>query len=136
MLVGIVGVFYSEPWPAFVLPGFKNVYATKGQVEITAPKFFVEWRDNSREEIAASELFPGLQASQMQGFIQSNFKKEDYHQKARDWLKNRLMQIYPDSSITALEIDWKTTIYQQAGDGVKTQDDQSTKTITIPFNQK
>lgn len=138
MLVGIVGVLHSEPWPAFVLPGFKSVYEAKGQVEITSPKFFVKWQNShvSKKEIAASTLFSGLQQSQLQGFIRSNFSQTDYSPEARNWLKKRLLQIYPDSSIAALEVAWIPISYQPMGDSIQVSNGESTQTITIPLNNK
>lgn len=128
--VGIVGALMSEPWPAFVLPGFKNVYDTEKRVEIDEPRFYII---SNGEDIRIShfELFEGLQASQMQGFIQSNFRKPvQYSKEAKEWLKNRAESVFPDVKVDGIKISWIGMVFDQVdGEVEKHAIDQQEETI-------
>lgn len=132
VLVGIVGVLYSEPWPAFVLPGFKNIYATQDKVEITEPTIFALTSDSTRQPIDAFNLFKGLPTSQMSGFLRSNFNsKADYSPEAKNWLEQRLKHLYPDKNLTGLQVEWVQVTYKQENN--VQSDSRKNSQITIPF---
>lgn len=74
-LVGIIGELQSEPWPAFVLPGFKNVYVTGDDLfQIEQKRFVIEVSGVSESvELRPQELFPQLPLSQVPGFMRTHF---------------------------------------------------------------
>ena len=74
-VVGIVGELHSEPWPAFVLPGFKNVYVSGDDLfQIEQKRFVIEINGQPQvEELRPQELFPELPLSQVPGFMRTHF---------------------------------------------------------------
>ncbi len=139
MMVGIVGVLDSEPWPAFVLPGFKSVYATQEHVEITEPRFVALMPADTAEqaEVDVYHLFEGLPTSQMQGFLRSNFSNQtEFSSEARVWLEHRLKKMYPQKKFSALKVEWIQVTYDQQGDSVRIVDKMNSKTVTIPFTSE
>jgi hypothetical protein len=137
MIVGIAGVLDSEPWPAFVLPGFKSVYATQDHVEMTEPRFTALAPANTVVEVDVHQLFKGLPTSKMQGFLKSNFSNQtEYSSEAKEWLEHRLGKLYPRKKFSALKVEWIQIIYDQQGDSVRIIDKVRLKSVTIPFTNK
>lgn len=116
-MVGILGVLFREPWPALVLPGFKNIYFKEDRIELEEPQIFAKVSD--REEwvkISASGLFQGLQASQLQGFLFANFrdpaKAAGFSIEGKRWLSDRLQKLHPGASYTSLKIEWQKKVFK------------------------
>lgn len=108
IVVGIVGYYYTEPWPAFVFPGFKNVYETNGRYEIH--QTFFDLYDNQGsmiERIQPHDFFPELPRSQIAGFMRSDFHKTEAIQnlssEAKDLLHQNSRKI-TDQDISRIEI--------------------------------
>ena len=96
-LVGIVGVSHSEPWPAFVFPGFKNVYVYDEGFEIDQTIFEVRpGSSGAPVRLLPHELFPALPRSQIAGFMRSHFRDEEGIERvspeARQWLRQHAEQ--------------------------------------------
>ncbi len=91
-IVGIVGFYHSEPWPAFVFPGFKNVYIYEGGFEIAKTEFMV-YPGESGEPISLQpqELFPEIPLSQVPGFMRTHFSDasniKTFSPQAINWLE-------------------------------------------------
>ncbi len=133
VLVGVVGLTHSEPWPAFVLPGFKSVYATGDQVEIQQARFiaYAEIDSRSGTEVEASSLFDGLPQSQLQGFLNSNFRGQTgFSRDAKRWLRNRLTEINPQRSYSELQVQWEAVTYSNN----RVVSREKVETITIPLD--
>ncbi|MEX2601549.1 MAG: hypothetical protein WD355_07880 [Balneolaceae bacterium] len=116
-LVGLVSLSHSEPWPAFVFPGFKSVYTFESG-SYTVPELqFLAWSDESNEpvEISPLELFAGIPRSQSQGFLRSNFadaqQTEELAEDARIWLKRQTETVVPGLSLQRLDIVWVENRY-------------------------
>lgn len=93
-VVGIVGLYASEPWPTFVFPGFKNVYVYGNSYQINEFVVAVEQRENRQiREFTPRQFFYEIPNSQLAGFLRSNFEQaEDIHsfdQLTRDWIHER-----------------------------------------------
>lgn len=92
-IVGIVGYHHSEPWPAFVFPGFKSVHVYDNGFEIQQTYFDV-YADGADEpeRMLPQYFFPDLPLSQVPGFLRTHFQSsEDVQQLspgARNWLKH------------------------------------------------
>lgn len=135
LLVGLVGVLYSEPWPAFVLPGFKSVYATQNNIEITEPRIVALTSDSTRQPVDALDLFEGIPTSQLSGFLRSNFGNQiDFSSEAKYWFKQRLKQLFPDEKYSGLQIEWRQITYDKKEDNQITKKETS-KIISIPFTK-
>jgi len=136
-LVGVIGLNGSEPWPAFVFPGFKSVFATEDNVEIDEARFFAitDNDQQKRTEIAPSHLFEGLPASQLQGFLRSNFNKQkEFSDEAKQWFRDQLERLYPGQSFSSLNIEWGVVTYRQEGNSVSLINRETTETFTISLD--
>ena len=114
--VGLIGMTYSEPWPAFVLPAFQSVDATPRVVAVTEPELSVVEASMATTNVLPRKLFTGIQESQLQGFMRTNFagprQWSGREAEAKKWLKNQIMLNY--SSIQApksLEVRWIKRYY-------------------------
>lgn len=135
--IGIAGVVWSEPWPAFALPGFKQVYMAEGQSQIRKPLFYLESenRPGEFEQISEIQLFDGIQISQLQGFLRTHFSEpREYSNEAKQWLQNRLEQEYPDKESAGLKVIWKEITYQHTGDSMFVQSEENVEEIKISFD--
>lgn len=93
--VGIIGYIYSEPWPAFVFPGFKNVYVYDDGFEIVRTTFELHYINNEIKPtvVTPSQLFPEIPNSQLAGFLRVHFdgeaKSNDITPAGLDWLEKQ-----------------------------------------------
>lgn len=140
-VVGMVDVIASEPWPAFVLPGFKNIYSTQDRVEIVEPHFYARWGGEHppKQIVPAQVLFDGLQPSQLQGFIRTHFqdstKVAAFSPQTRMWLRQKVQKVFPDRAPpVALEVVWARVTYDQTGTGVRVDHETVEKKITIQLS--
>lgn len=106
--VGVVGEIYSEPWPSFIFPGFKNVYSTDNSFEIDQHLFrFYTDDPASLKEVRPQDLFPELPLSQIPGFMRTHFQDpasiENFSDEAAIWLY-RLIEEYSGKNVDQLEI--------------------------------
>ena len=79
VVVGIVGYYKAEPWPAFVFPGFKSVHQEEGMYLISQTRF--EFYNDENEKINSVQphlLFTELPRSQIAGLTRTLF-----HNKAK-----------------------------------------------------
>lgn len=107
LVIGVAGVLLSESWPAFALPGFKKVYTVEDQVQIIKPFFYTELTNDPDEynQISEFQLFNGIQASQLQGFLRTHFsEREEYSKEAKQWLKQQIEREYSGMKSTGLKI--------------------------------
>lgn len=93
-VVGIVGYYTSEPWPAFVFPGFKNVYVYGDTYEINQYMIEVHNREGLRiGEFTPAQYFYEIPTSQVAGFLRSNLDNvEDFQafdSETRRWFRDR-----------------------------------------------
>jgi hypothetical protein len=93
-LVGIIGVMKSEPWPAFVFPGFKSVYVFESGFEID--QTFIEVYPENRDDpviLLPYKLFRELPRSQISGFMRAHFSDADMietlSQEAKNWIQTQ-----------------------------------------------
>lgn len=92
-LVGIIGLYKSEPWPAFVFPGFKNVYVYNGGYQVDQNLFEVYFPDQDQPEVyLPHQFFPEIPLSQVPALMRNHFRGEYFTQKELSaesvlWLK-------------------------------------------------
>lgn len=78
ILVGIIGYYKSEPWPAFVFPGFKNVYVSEEHYIVRQTRF--EFYNNQNQKVATVQphrFFPGVPRSQIAGLTRTVFHNKN-----------------------------------------------------------
>lgn len=74
-MVGIVGELQSEPWPAFVFPGFKSIYTYDDGHRIDQVYFEIGHHDSQEvRRMLPHHLFPELPRSQISGFLREHFQ--------------------------------------------------------------
>lgn len=137
-LIGLYGIMISEPWPAFALPGFKNVHPTENQTKVIKPYFYAKMNYKNgkyqKVEISEYELFAGIKESQMQGFVRTHFSEpQSFSSDARQWLQDRIEQIHPESKSTELNIVWRESIYTKKEDQLMIESGDEVKVINIVF---
>jgi len=93
-LVGIVGYFKAEPWPAFVFPGFKNVYVYNGQYVVNDYYLEINHPDkDSLSVITLQNFFDEIPISLLAGFMRSNLSDQtiadNYSDETLEWFENR-----------------------------------------------
>jgi hypothetical protein len=95
-IVGIVGYYHSEPWPAFVFPGFKSVHDNGFEIQQPYFEVFAEGAEEP-ERVLPQDFFPELPLSQVPGFLRTHFQSaEDVQQLssgAKNWLKHHAVEV-------------------------------------------
>lgn len=93
-VVGVVGFYSSEPWPAFVFPGFKSVYVYGDSYQIN--QFMVEVENKEGQtirEFTPQQFFYEIPNSQVAGFLRTNLDDaEDFEAfdiETRSWFRER-----------------------------------------------
>jgi hypothetical protein len=125
-VVGIVGFYDAEPWPAFVFPGFKSVPVVEGAFETEQKVFELVPKQNEEEVLlkTPSELFPKIPVSQLSGFIRHNFSQEldagKISSEGKEWL---LQQAEHKAGVKLQKISLLTVLeYRQFKSGEMTLD--------------
>jgi hypothetical protein len=110
-VVGLVGLYDAEPWPAFVFPGFKSVPVFDGAFE-TEQIVFELLASNPETSIIRkkpSELFPHIPVSQLSGFMRQNFTADltasTVSEEGKEWL---LEQARQSTEIEIVHVDLVT----------------------------
>lgn len=98
IVVGVVGYYMAEPWPAFVFPGFKNVYESNNYYLVQQTRF--ELYGTGNEKIASVEpyhFFPDVPHSQIAGLMRSVFHDletiRDFSPEAKELLYHNSRRI-------------------------------------------
>ncbi len=97
-VVGIVGYYSSEPWPAFVFPGFKNVYNYGGSYQVN--QFLVEVESEEGQvlrDFTPQQFFYEIPNSQVTGFLSANFDDAEdvdaLDPEIRKWFRERAQEL-------------------------------------------
>ncbi|WP_340104845.1 hypothetical protein [Rhodohalobacter sp. 8-1] len=93
-VVGIVGLKSSEPWPAFVFPGFKSVYVYGDSYQLNDFVLAVEINDNRlMREFTPRQFFYEIPNSQLAGFVRTNLESavdiRAFDSSTRKWFHER-----------------------------------------------
>ena len=94
-MTGIIGYYHSEPWPALVFPGFKNVYVHEGGFEIAQTRFEVLTKSSIKPIILQpQQIFSEIPLSQLPGFMRTHFSDAEAIQtispQAVRWLERQV----------------------------------------------
>lgn len=123
IVVGIVGYYKAEPWPAFVFPGFKNVYETEESFEIHQTR--IEVYNLTEEKIASltpNLIFSGLPRSQIDGLTRINFndkaKIDSFSSEAKSFLFESSKQL-TNNEISRLEFIYRNDVLTWSTEGIQ-----------------
>jgi len=141
--VGILGPFYGEPWPAFVLPGFKKIYHNEDLIKLNDVTFIVESETNTGEfiqyRVPKDSLFQEIPRSQRGGFIESHLRYEEQIQSlgaaGRNWLRKKIGNLYPSKKVNKLRIIWKESTYRLGGVQILEVNEQLIDEFSITFGK-
>jgi hypothetical protein len=101
-VVGIVGYYKSEPWPAFVFPGFKSIYVYGGTYQIN--QYLVEVENRYGQPVRVftpQQFFYEIPNSQVSGFLRANLDSEEdvnaFDTETRQWFVERAQELLNES---------------------------------------
>lgn len=132
---GWAGSHYGEPWPALLMPGFKDVYAVDQVIILKTPQFHVHFSDSGDTvaSLPVDKLLEGLQFSQHAGFLRAHFNDPEFSQEQRRWIKQRVTRLYPDRSAKMITLEWIRQTYRPIQDTVRMVDRELVQKILIPL---
>lgn len=106
VFVGVVGYYHSEPWPAFVFPGFKNAFIGHDGFETDRTQFLVYGTDTTIT-LTPRDLFPEIPNSQIAGFVRKHFGDEgldvNFSETGIKWLERQAARA-ANQDISALKV--------------------------------
>lgn len=123
VVVGIVGYYKSEPWPAFVFPGFKSIYVYDYGFEIDYPLFEIFSEDSVNSiRMMPKEFFPEIPTSKISGFMRTHFwdvkNIEEFDRETKLWLIDHADE-FTDDQIVGVHIVWERNFFPAVSDQAK-----------------
>lgn len=116
-LVGVIGLIASEPWPAIVLPGFKNVYATNEAITVERPAIEVVFRDGNRTTVETPRFLAPMPRSHQTSFLQKQCRPASLSgtpatercrsESGRQWFLQRASHLFPSRPIRHVVVQWQ-----------------------------
>lgn len=118
-LVGVVSVWKGqEPWPALVMPGFKQVWHRGETVRLEKASLLATFVDGSSQAVEAAALLSPIPRSHHRALLELQFKPlgrgEEQHEvraaqdEVKKWVVSRLEELYPGRKPAQLEVVWFT----------------------------
>lgn len=124
-LVGILGAVYSEPWPAFTLPGFKNVFDRGEFIEQRVPEFVAESGNATMYHLKPAQIFHDIPVSHHNGIMRNQFNPErrpsresirQLNPEGYAWLQDRIRKETNETEIRRIMVVWSWHRYQIRGE--------------------
>ena len=110
-LVGIVGVYASEPWPAVVLPAFKSVYETSDTLRVEQTTIDVGFKNGGRTTVSPSRFLSILPRSHHASFLQEQCRTTSDSSvppcatnTGRRWFFKRAQTLFPGQTVTSIKV--------------------------------
>ena len=101
----------GEPWPAVVLPGFKNVWDSSTTIGIPSAEFEVRFADGTVSSMLPAQVFSSIPASHHLGIMRTHFAGAGGATAARisaekaAWLRGRVEEIFGKPA-SRVEVIW------------------------------
>ncbi|MEX0780788.1 MAG: hypothetical protein WD491_01205 [Balneolales bacterium] len=136
-VVGILGHYHTEPWPAFVFPGFKNVYDGEKGISFSVPQLSVILADSSKKDVRVQDLLNDAPYSHHKAIMNARFNSgalEDMDLETKAWLYTRLISITKKTEISYFTVEWNKMIHK-LDDGKLIVDSNLVSTDSIYFNE-
>jgi hypothetical protein len=141
VLVGIIGSIRSEPWPAFVFPGFKNVYHAADIITLRNPIFHGKNPDGSYTPLSTSAILKGIPRSHHRQLLRFQFDRfgvdrQDNTKSLSEagilWLDNQLQYAgYRDYTSENIVLIWTSETYRVIENKLSLVRSEGTDTIRI-----
>lgn len=116
-LVGLFGLYGTEPWPAVVLPGFKKVYDHSEAIRVERPVLHVQLENGNRMTVPPSQFLASFPRSHHPSFLEAQCRPASLSGTAqsercrvpegRQWFLQRADTLFPDQSIQNVTVTWE-----------------------------
>ena len=138
-LVGVLGHYQvGEHWPAFVFPGFKNVFDGTEGISLETPVLTATLADSSQKQIPVFELLSQMPYSHHRAVMTRRFNPEAIGQldaETRGWLFDRITAMTGEQEPLYLDVYWESIIYQLV-EGEVTTRSHTVSHNTIHFDEE
>lgn len=146
-VVGLIGYMRSEPWPAFVFPGFKNVYDSGDTITLRNPYFYAMQDDEELLHIPTEKVFRGIPVSHHRGILRYQFDRYKVDDKSRqkffsehgsNWFRAQLAAggyALREDADAPLYLIWKKETFRLEDRQMKLLESVPQDTVRITFNQ-
>jgi hypothetical protein len=128
VMVGVIGVIHSEPWPAFTLPGFKNVFDTGEFIEHRVPVFVVTGEAGNEHILRPAQIFRDIPVSHHNGIMRHQFNpaRKSVTNRVKvmtpegyDWLSARIEEETGFSVSDSIMVVWSDHYYRIRGEEMR-----------------
>lgn len=128
VMVGVIGVIHSEPWPAFTLPGFKNVFDKGDFIEHRVPVFVVTGEAGEEHILRPSQVFRDIPVSHHNGIMRHQFNPAGKSATDRikvmtpegyDWLSARIEEEAGFAGSDRILVIWSDHFYRIRGEEMR-----------------
>ncbi|MEX0771567.1 MAG: hypothetical protein WD038_00265 [Balneolales bacterium] len=136
-VVGILGYYHTEPWPAFVFPGFKSIYDGEQGITVSSPQLTVTFADSSNKTVRVQDLLADAPFSHHRAIMSAQFSPqaiEDIDSGTKAWIYARLTSIAEKSNVLHFAVEWKETSYHLVNEELVT-DSQLISRDIIHFDE-
>ncbi|MEX1262163.1 MAG: hypothetical protein WEA58_14925 [Balneolaceae bacterium] len=118
-LIGVISIYKSEPWPAFVFPGFKNIYVYEDGYKFSNAILELYQEDKAEALSLKPHVFlPEVPTSQISGFLRTSFFSEEkaitFNDETKNWLMDHAAN-FTDESVTDVHVVWQQNFYSKSG---------------------
>ncbi len=120
-LVGIIGAHRSEPWPAFVFPGFKNVFHAEESVTISSATFVALDSAGNQFELEPADILKGIPVSHHGAIMRYQFKRYTIDRDSNtkfvsdegwEWFQNQIHKNNPQiTPLKELYVEWYDRVF-------------------------
>lgn len=120
-LVGVIGHYHSEPWPALVLPAFQTTWEQGQPIRVERIVLEVTFEEGGQSSIPVESLLAPLPHSQHRGFFRAQCQparlsgtprtERCLHPDAASWLRQQTAGLFPGRSPTRLDVIWNHLTY-------------------------
>ena len=115
-LVGVVGYYYSEPWPAVVMPGFQDVWDGRGTVTVSKARLEAVFAGGARADVPVQRLLANLPRTHHPAFLRRQCRparlsgtpatERCRRPGAARWAARRLHALFPQRRPRRLDVIW------------------------------
>lgn len=128
LMVGVIGVIHSEPWPAFTLPGFKNVFDRGEFIEHKVPAFVVTGEAGEEHTLRPAQIFRDIPVSHHNGIMRHQFNPAGKSVSERvkvmtpegyDWLIARTEEEAGFRGAERIMVVWSDNFYRIRGEEMR-----------------
>ncbi|NBB77640.1 MAG: hypothetical protein GVY02_09690 [Bacteroidetes bacterium] len=141
LVVGGVSYIDQEPWPAFVMPGFKSVYVENRKYVVPKTEFTLQnAEDKPTLKLRPHQFLTGIPRSQVLGVVDLMMSSEEHVQnlntETKEWLKKNGEELAGEQ-LGSIQVSKVVRFYSRPGKNLELRIDSIAHqfTATINFEQ-